>query len=75
MIPWCSGYHVSLTHSRSPVRSRAESTFFFYFCTCLDILSTNLHVTVQSEVGLLFNSIRIQLTVDRYTILVRDYLN
>ena len=31
VIPWCSGYHVSLTHSRSPVRSRAESLFFFFF--------------------------------------------
>ena len=29
-IPWCSGYHVSLTHSRSPVRSRAESPFLFF---------------------------------------------
>ena len=32
MFLWCSGYHMSLTHSRSPVRSRAEtvfSTFFF----------------------------------------------
>ena len=28
-IPWCSGYHVSLTHSRSPVRSRVESPCFF----------------------------------------------
>ncbi len=28
LIPWCSGYHVSLTHSRSPVRSRVESLFF-----------------------------------------------
>ena len=25
-IPWCSGYHVCLTHRRSPVRSRVEST-------------------------------------------------
>ena len=37
VIPWCSGYHASLTHSRSPVRSRAESLGFFchyeYFCT------------------------------------------
>ena len=31
VIPWCSGYHVSLTHSRSPVRSRAESLVFFFF--------------------------------------------
>ena len=30
-IPWCSGYHVSLTHSRSPVRSRVESYCLFYF--------------------------------------------
>ena len=27
MFPWCSGYHVSLTHSRSPVRSRVETLF------------------------------------------------
>ena len=31
MIPWCSGYHVSLTHSRSPVRSRVESLFVNFF--------------------------------------------
>ena len=31
LIPWCSGYHVSLTHSRSPVRSRVESHVFFFF--------------------------------------------
>ena len=29
-IPWCSGYHVSLTHSRSPVRSRVESLCHFF---------------------------------------------
>ena len=27
-VPWCSGYHVSLTHSRSWVRSPAEPLFF-----------------------------------------------
>ena len=24
-FPWCSGYHICLTHRRSPVRSRAET--------------------------------------------------
>ena len=41
VIPWCSGYHVSLTHSRSPVRSRAESLvlfFFFPFTGCIFFL-------------------------------------
>ena len=32
VFPWCSGYHVSLTHSRSPVRSRAETLFALFFC-------------------------------------------
>ena len=27
---WCSGYHVRLTRARSPVRSRAETVFFFF---------------------------------------------
>ena len=27
-VSWCSGYHISLTPKRSPVRSRARSTFF-----------------------------------------------
>ena len=30
--PWCSGYHVSLTYLRSPVRSRMESLSFFNPC-------------------------------------------
>jgi hypothetical protein len=29
-ISWCSGYHICLTHRRSPVRSRAET--YFPFC-------------------------------------------
>ena len=39
LIPWCSGYHVSLTHSRSPVRSRVESAFSPFFVS-LYILSS-----------------------------------
>ena len=27
---WCSGYHICLTHRRSPVRSRAKTEFFFF---------------------------------------------
>ena len=41
-VPWCSGYHVSLSHSRSPVRGRAEPfrtipwlSFDFFFNTYL----------------------------------------
>ena len=30
---WCSGYHVCLTRTRSPVRSRAETRFFFPYST------------------------------------------
>ena len=26
---WCSGYHICLTHRRSPVRSRAKTSNFF----------------------------------------------
>ena len=28
---WCSGYHICLTHRRSPVRSRAKTCVFFSF--------------------------------------------
>ena len=38
VIPWCSGYHVSLTHSRSPVRSRAESLGLLFFLLLLFFL-------------------------------------
>ena len=33
LFPWCSGYHMSLTHSRSPVRYRAETLFVVFFFT------------------------------------------
>ena len=35
-FPWCSGYHICLTHRRSPVRSRAE-TFFVFFSAIIVI--------------------------------------
>ena len=47
LIPWCSGYHVSLTHSRSPVRSRAESLAFFFFS--LSSLSHRTHFYYKSH--------------------------
>ena len=28
-FPWCSGYHICLTHRRSPVRNRAETVEIF----------------------------------------------
>ena len=30
LLPWCSGYHVCLTRTRSPVRSRAVTACFAY---------------------------------------------
>ena len=33
LFPWCSGYHISLTRRRSPVRSRTETIFSQTFLT------------------------------------------
>ena len=31
VVPWCSGYHICLTHRRSAVRSRPRSGIFLLF--------------------------------------------
>ena len=46
VIPWCSGYHVSLTHSRSPVRSRAESLNFFFSPPARLIHNDDIHQNI-----------------------------
>ena len=44
-IPWCSGYHVSLTHSRSRVQSSAESHRLLRGTQVLGISNQRLHAS------------------------------
>ena len=45
-VPWCSGYHVSLTHSRSWVRSPAEplSVFLWFLDKIIHVQLTTKHI-------------------------------
>ena len=45
---WCSGYHICLTHRRSPVRNRAKTwnIFFFDFQLCT-LCHERLHKNVR----------------------------
>ena len=48
---WCSGYHVCLTRTRSPVRSRAETRFFFFPYSTEQFHYLNLLVQVQFKLS------------------------
>ena len=55
-VSWCSGYHISLTPKRSPVRSRARSTFFcplnmfvgmWFKKNCWDLRNVRIELTTS----------------------------
>ena len=37
VFSWCSGYHICLTHRRSPVRSRAKTNIFVKCCWTIKV--------------------------------------
>ena len=46
---WCSGYHICLTHRRSPVRNRAKTISFFVInCIQLEWIICNFHDSFYS---------------------------
>ena len=57
---WCSGYHICLTHRRSPVRSRAKTLQCFYVFQFRDI-STHTFVSRWKEIKQEINQIKIQI--------------